>query len=43
MADESDESLRRSVSLGLTAFAVVGWLAAGFIWWQGAADPVSFS
>jgi DNA repair exonuclease SbcCD ATPase subunit len=35
MADESNESSRRAVSLALAGLAVVGWLAAGFIWWQG--------
>lgn len=41
MADE--ERPRRSVSLGLTAFAVVGWLAAGLFWWQGAQTQSLFS
>jgi DNA repair exonuclease SbcCD ATPase subunit len=36
MADESDESSRRAVFLALAALAAVGWLTAGFIWWQGA-------
>lgn len=36
MADESDEQPRRLISLALAALAVVGWLAAGFIGWQGA-------
>jgi uncharacterized phage infection (PIP) family protein YhgE len=35
MADESDESSRRAVSLALAGLAAVGWLAAAFIWWQG--------
>ena len=35
MADESDESSRRTMSLALAALAAVGWLAAGFFWWQG--------
>ena len=36
MADESDEQPRRLISLALAALAAVGWLAAGFIGWQGA-------
>jgi chromosome segregation ATPase len=36
MADESDEQSRRTVSLALAALVAVGWLAAGFVWWQGA-------
>jgi chromosome segregation ATPase len=36
MADESDKHSPRPISLALTALAAVGWLAAGFIWWQGA-------
>jgi chromosome segregation ATPase len=35
MANEGDEQ-SRLVSLVLAALAAVGWLAAGFIWWQGA-------
>jgi myosin heavy chain 6/7 len=35
MADESDEQSRRPISLALAVLAAVGWLAAGFIWWQG--------
>ena len=34
MADESDESSQRATSLALGLLAAVGWLAAGFIWWQ---------
>lgn len=34
MADESDESSQRAVSLTLVGLAVLGWLAAGLIWWQ---------
>src|SRR6202046_3707019 len=36
MADESDEQSRRPISLALAALAAVGWLAAGYVWWQGA-------
>ena len=36
MTDESDDQSRRPISLALAALAAVGWLAAGFIWWQGA-------
>jgi chromosome segregation ATPase len=36
MADESDKHSPRPISLALAALAAVGWLAAGFIWWQGA-------
>jgi chromosome segregation ATPase len=35
MANEGDGQ-SRLVSLVLAALAAVGWLAAGFIWWQGA-------
>jgi septal ring factor EnvC (AmiA/AmiB activator) len=35
MADESDKHSLRPISLALAALAAVGWLAAGFIWWQG--------
>src|SRR3984957_1646365 len=35
MTDESDDQSRRPISLALAALAAVGWLAAGFIWWQG--------
>ena len=35
MADESDESSRRTMYLALAGLAAVGWLAAAFIWWQG--------
>jgi chromosome segregation ATPase len=35
MADESDKQSPRPISLALAALAAVGWLAAGFIWWQG--------
>ena len=35
MADESDEQSWRPIVLALAALAAVGWLAAGFIWWQG--------
>ena len=35
MADESDEQSWRPISLALAALAAVGWLAAGFVWWQG--------
>jgi chromosome segregation ATPase len=34
MAEESDESSHRAMSLALAGLAVVGWLIAGFIWWQ---------
>ena len=36
MADESDEQSWRPILLALTALAAVGWLAAAFVWWQGA-------
>ena len=36
MADESDAESHRLVSLALAGLAAVGWLAAGFMWWQGA-------
>ena len=36
MADESDDQSHRPISLALAALAAVGWLAAGFVWWQGA-------
>jgi chromosome segregation ATPase len=36
MTDDSDEQSRRPISLALAALAAVGWLAAGFVWWQGA-------
>ena len=35
MADQSDEQSWRPILLGLAALAAIGWLAAGFIWWQG--------
>ena len=35
MADQSDEQSWRPILLALTALAAVGWLAAGFMWWQG--------
>jgi chromosome segregation ATPase len=35
MADQSDEQSWRPVLLALAALAAIGWLAAGFIWWQG--------
>ncbi len=35
MADESDEQSWRPILLTLAALAVAGWLAAGFVWWQG--------
>jgi chromosome segregation ATPase len=35
MADENDDQSWRPMLLVLAALAVVGWLAAGFIWWQG--------
>ena len=35
MADQSDEQSWRPVLLGLAALAAIGWLAAGYIWWQG--------
>jgi len=35
MADESDEQSWRPILLALAALAVVGWLAAGFVWWRG--------
>jgi chromosome segregation ATPase len=34
MADQSDEQSWRPILLALAALAVVGWLAAGFMWWQ---------
>jgi chemotaxis protein MotB len=34
MADESDESSQRAKSLALGVLAAIGWLAAGFMWWQ---------
>jgi chromosome segregation ATPase len=34
MANESDESSRRAMSLALAGLATVGWLAAAFVWWQ---------
>jgi chromosome segregation ATPase len=34
MADERDEHSFRPLSLALAALAAVGWLAAGFVWWQ---------
>jgi chromosome segregation protein len=36
MADESDEQSWRLILLALAALAAVGWLAAAFVWWQGA-------
>ena len=36
MVDERDEQSPRPISLALAALAAVGWLVAGFIWWQGA-------
>ena len=35
MADEGDEQSWRPILLASAALAVVGWLAAGFVWWQG--------
>ena len=35
MADQSDEQSWRPILLALAALAAVGWLAAGFVWWQG--------
>ncbi len=35
MVDESHEQSSRTLSLALAVLAAVGWLAAGFIWWQG--------
>jgi chromosome segregation ATPase len=35
MADDGDHQSWRLVLPALSALAVVGWLAAGFIWWQG--------
>ena len=35
MADENDEESRRPIWLALAGAAIVGWLAAGFLWWQG--------
>jgi chromosome segregation ATPase len=35
MADQSDEQSWRPILLALAALAAVGWLAAGFMWWQG--------
>ena len=36
MADESDEQSWRPILLALAALAAFGWLAAAFVWWQGA-------
>jgi chromosome segregation ATPase len=36
MASESEERSPRPIFLALAALAAVGWLAAGFTWWQGA-------
>src|SRR3984885_3824412 len=35
MADESHEQASRTIVVMMAALAAVGWLAAGFIWWQG--------
>src|SRR4029077_14908559 len=35
MADQSDEQAWPPILLALSALAVAGWLAAGFMWWQG--------
>jgi chromosome segregation ATPase len=35
MADQSDEQSWRPVLLALAVLAAAGWLASGFIWWQG--------
>ena len=35
MSDQSDEQSWRPILLALAALAAMGWLAAGFIWWQG--------
>jgi hypothetical protein len=35
MADQSDEQSWRPILLALAALAAAGWLAAGFMWWQG--------
>src|ERR1700733_9681927 len=43
MADESDEQSRRPISLALAALAAVGWLAAVFVWWQGAQEQSYFT
>src|ERR1700734_303431 len=43
MTDESDDQSRRPISLALAALAAVGWLAAGFIWWQGAQTQSSLT
>ena len=43
MADESNERSPRALSLALAALAAVGWLAAGFIWWQGAQTQSSLT
>src|ERR1700722_18131421 len=34
MADQSDEQSWRPILLALAALAAVGWLVAGFMWWQ---------
>jgi chromosome segregation ATPase len=43
MADESEERSARPLSLALAALAAVGWLAAGFAWWQGAQTQSSLT
>ena len=43
MADESDERSPHPLSLALAALAAVGWLAAGFVWWQGAQTQSNLS
>src|ERR1700721_2585688 len=35
MADQSDEQSWRPILLALAVLAGVGWLTAGFLWWQG--------
>src|SRR6202050_327915 len=35
MADQSDEQSWRPILLALAVLAAAGWLASGFIWWQG--------
>ena len=35
MADESHEQASRTIVVMMAALAAVGWLAAGFFWWQG--------
>src|SRR6202012_1130839 len=43
MADESKERSPRPLSLALAALAAVGWLGAGFFWWQDAQTQSSLT